>query len=301
MLPFDETEKERLDIMHTMIQTIRPRENRLIHAPFRELPPGRTGSQRSRVLDLGCGTGIWALDVAEKYPQTEVLGIDLNRMGPNSLLDNVDIRVPVDYESPWSLGQDSWDLIHLQMGLGSVSSWPSLFRKIFAHLRPGDGWFESVEIDYQPRCNDNSLPQDAKLNQWYYYVSEAYHSIGRKIAYDHEMKRPLEEAGFTEVTHVEYVLPLNSWVPEDQNRATHRAGNWYQIAMSAFPPENHLFGLEAMSLAPVTKVNNWPVDHVRRLCAEAMEEAIDPRVHAYNVLHITTARKPHSREERGRR
>jgi len=36
-----------------------------------------------------------------------------------------------DFESQWTFGKDSFDLIHLRVGIGSVSSWPSLFRKAF--------------------------------------------------------------------------------------------------------------------------------------------------------------------------
>lgn len=34
------------------------------------------GSEHRRVLDLGTGSGIWAVDFAQENPETEVVGID---------------------------------------------------------------------------------------------------------------------------------------------------------------------------------------------------------------------------------
>jgi len=47
---------------------------------------------------------------------------------------NLRFRVPRNYESPWLLGEDSWDLIHLRMACGSVTSWPEMYQKIFAYV-----------------------------------------------------------------------------------------------------------------------------------------------------------------------
>jgi SAM-dependent methyltransferase len=35
-----------------------------------------------RVLNAGCGTGIWAIDFAGEHPDAEVLGIDLSPIQP---------------------------------------------------------------------------------------------------------------------------------------------------------------------------------------------------------------------------
>lgn len=36
-----------------------------------------------RILDVGTGTGIWALDIAEQFPMAEVIGTDPSPIQPN--------------------------------------------------------------------------------------------------------------------------------------------------------------------------------------------------------------------------
>jgi hypothetical protein len=62
----------------------------------------------------------------------QVVGLDLTNIQPDKIPPNLRFRVPRDYEGYWSLGECSWDLIHIQMACGSVSSWSELYHKVFA-------------------------------------------------------------------------------------------------------------------------------------------------------------------------
>jgi SAM-dependent methyltransferase len=292
LLPCDETEKDRLDVMHTLFLTARSK--RLLNAPFQERPPSGPTGNRTRVLDLGCGTGIWLLAMAEKYNNTELLGIDLAGMGPESLIPNVELRFPCDYESPWSLGERSWDIIHLQMGLGSVANWSLLYHKVLSHLRPGVGWFEQVEIDFTPRCDDGTL-NDGALNIWYQHLVGATSAIGRSIAYDPLTGQKLKEIGFTDIREEQIIIPYNSWPADKKDRDV---GQWYRIALSESQELECCYGMEAMSLAPLSRIYQWPVDHVRRLVSDALQQVSNTNIHAYNRLHVWTARAPYLNEPR---
>jgi len=295
LLPHDDTERDRLDVMHTMFKTARDVPTRLLNAPSQALRrPAGGFDERPRVLDLGCGTGIWMLEMAQEFPTAEFVGVDMHYMGPSTLLDNVLIRAPWDYEGPWALGEGSWDLIHLQMGLGSISDWPGLYRKILRHLVPGQGWFESVEIDWQPRCDDGTL-LPGRLLQWWDYLRDVFGALGRSLEYNERTGDALHAAGFKDIQHVCYRLPTNGW---SHSPAEHRSGMWWNIVMSQGHESTGGYGLEAMSLAALTRHCHWPPDHARRLCNEALQEASDPSVHTYNNLHIWWARAPYPDEPR---
>lgn len=272
--PCDEQEQDRLDIFHKVITEARIGD-RLIYAPH---------SDDCRVLDLGCGTGIWAIDVANKYPKSFVVGVDLSPIQPKNIPKNCDFYAPWDFESPWNLGENYWDLIHMQMGAGSVTSWPSLYRRIFAHLRPG-AWFEQVEIDFEPRCEGRSLENTA-LSRWYQYLRQATEQTMRPIAHkSFETKQQLKEAGFVQIDHQIVGLPLNPWLQDEHEKTV---GRWYNLAISE--------SIETLSLAPFSRVFHWPVEQIRRLADEVKLEAFNKEIHAYNLLHIYQARKPLSAE-----
>lgn len=67
-LPNDESEQDRLDLQHAIFRYAN--DDKLFMAPL-----DRT--KIYDVLDVGCGTGKWAMDVADELPQASVLGFDL--------------------------------------------------------------------------------------------------------------------------------------------------------------------------------------------------------------------------------
>lgn len=295
-MPHDERERDRLDIMHTMIKVLRGQANKLTHSPTDALArrPASLAdyNDRPRVLDLGCGTGIWMLDMAKQYPDAQFVGVDIHNMGPPTLLPNISIRAPWDYETIWAMGEHSWDLIHLQMGLGSVGDWLGLYRKIIQHLIPGRGWFEQVEIDFEPRCDDGTLLPGRLIDWWKLFVKPVYEESKRPLHYDGQrIARELRAAGFVDIHSADFQLPLNGWSPNPTER---RAGMWWNIALSSGDETTSGLGLEAMSLAALCKYGggSWTPTQVRRLCNEALVQASDPNVHAYMSLHVWYARAP---------
>lgn len=71
-MPNDEAEQERMDMQHHIYLMIFSGE--LYRAPI----PRKVG----RVLDIGCGTGKWAIDFADMHPEADVVATDLSVIQP---------------------------------------------------------------------------------------------------------------------------------------------------------------------------------------------------------------------------
>lgn len=70
-MPNDESEQDRLDLSHRMFNiTI---GDKLYLAPI---------SKPTRILDVGTGTGIWAIEMGDDFPDAEILGTDLSPTQP---------------------------------------------------------------------------------------------------------------------------------------------------------------------------------------------------------------------------
>ena len=288
LYPCDEAEQDRLDVFHKLFEVARFQKLHYACIPERAKPlekqkPLVEPGEQVRVLDLGCGTGIWAIEMAKIYPNAYFLGIDLAAIQPQNRPINCDFHAPCDFEGLWALGEDSWDLINLRMGCGSVSSWPDLYRRVIAHLRPG-GSFEQIEIDFEPRCEPGDPPPQL-MKRWYSELKEATETVRRPIAYQKNTPDMLKAAGFVEIVHQIVGLPMNRW-PEVEHE--NKVGRWYNLALSE--------SLETLSLAPFSRCKGMSVEDIRKYAAEVKSEVFNKQIRSFNLIHIFTARKPYPHE-----
>lgn len=79
ILPDDEQEQDRLDIKYASIQLVF--SDKVTFAPV-ENP--------QQILDIGTGTGIWAIDAGEQFPSATVTATDLSPIQPTwYVLNNI--------------------------------------------------------------------------------------------------------------------------------------------------------------------------------------------------------------------
>ena len=98
----------------------------------------------AKVLDVGTGTGIWAIDMAATFPEAEVIGFDISPTQPSWVPPNCKFYID-DAQLEWTFGESSFDLVHIRALYGSISDWTELYRQAFRALHPG-GYLENLEF-----------------------------------------------------------------------------------------------------------------------------------------------------------
>ncbi|KAM5353564.1 hypothetical protein ACJ41O_000214 [Fusarium nematophilum] len=172
------------------------------------LCPAGKNKPMQRCLDAGTGTGVWAIDLADEHPETEVIGIDLSPIQPTFLPSNLSFQVD-DLEDQWTYSY-KFDLIFARMLVGSIGDWPKFFQQSFDALGPG-GWVECQDIAFPVECDDGTLDKDSPIDQWSSFMIEATNVFGRSAQSAKQYKQQMIDAGFVNVTEVIYKWPTNRW------------------------------------------------------------------------------------------
>jgi len=257
-LPNDAQEQDRLDFQHNFMLILL--EGRLQLAPIRENP--------QNVLDVGTGTGIWAIEFASRYPSASVIGTDLSPIQPWFVPPNCQFEID-DAEDEW-LYSEEFDFIHMRGMIACFSDPRSVIERAYNHCAPG-GYLEMQDGMFPLHCHDDSLEGTA-LDVWAKACVEAGAKIGRPWNNAPNYKRWMEELGFEEVNEKIFEIPTSTW---PRGKKAKELGIWFHA--------NMMDGLGASKVL-LTKAMAWTPERVELLLMDVRKDLKNTGVHAYMPL-----------------
>ena len=263
-LPNDEAEQTRLSIIHQAFLSLLDGQ----------LYMSRVPQDTKRILDIGTGTGEWAIAVSERFPAAEVVAIDITACQPTEVPPNIFFEVD-DATQEWTY-TEPFDFIHIRGLTGAFSDWEPIYSAVNTHLRPG-GSLEIADFGTIRLIQDVPDSYLTAFNEAYLSAAE---KAGITVGLEHMRKPVLENAGLSIVKSKVFEVPLGTWSPDPRKKV---AGKMALISA--------LEGLEAVSLRLLTRELAWKEEDVRNLCGKVQEELMRPGVRAVMPCQFVVARK----------
>lgn len=174
MTKFKTQEFQLINCSHHMLTMLL--DDKLFLAPIKTNP--------EKVLDVGTGTGIWAMydffswfpylfglqqwnnstfsiysDFADEYPSTTVIGTDLSPIQPSWVPPNLKFEVD-DAQLDWTYAEADFDFVHIRCLMGSIENWPRLFRQAYRWA-----WLSFLESCELYTNNPSSFANVLELHQ----------------------------------------------------------------------------------------------------------------------------------------
>jgi SAM-dependent methyltransferase len=270
VFPNDMPERERLQLQSDII--LKTFGGNLFFAPIQNTSP-------RRILDIATGTGEWAIQMGDRFPQAQVIATDLSPIQPGEVPPNVNFYVE-DSSEPWEYSHN-FDFIHTRVTAGCWESFKlEVADQAFANLDPG-GWFESHEYDADFSCDDDTLNPNGALMGWSHNMITAGTVVGRSLRIARYLKRDYEAAGFVDVQERIFKIPTNAWAKEERLKELGRMWEW-----------NYSRGISAFSYGLFNRAFDLTREQIELDLVEVRKELSDPKIHAYVCLHAVWGRKP---------
>ncbi|GJE88807.1 methyltransferase domain-containing protein [Phanerochaete sordida] len=270
-LPADEEELERLDQQHAMFREIMGKYPPPIFEVLADTP-----GQVKTVVDLGCGSGSWIVDVARDFPNCSCVAVDLIPMQiidipPNcrSEVDDINLGLQHFY--------GEFNVAHARLISTGIRDYKGLVDQISHVLKPG-GLIDLTEFDFRVYDFDKQpipITVDASpLARWFHLALRAVQMQGGEPdAANHLYGWTRDHGAFEDVQYREWWLQTSCWNPgqDDEARQKNRWGAAMREDILAF----------LKSGRPLLLGTGVPEQILNPLEEEAERELMEARVPTY--------------------
>jgi len=176
------------------------------------------------ILDIGTGSGIWAIETGEKFPSAEVIGVDRNAVLPRPTPSNVRFQQLDILADPLPFTAGSFDVVHVRLLLLHLPNPQAALERIASLVRPG-GWLlvEEVSMDGEVKGNANAVCSAIDL------LCKYWESNGQVLGIGSKLESWLQETGaFSQVNVHKVIAPAGNNPEAAADTKLGRLGSMYR-------------------------------------------------------------------------
>ncbi|KAG6069704.1 hypothetical protein E4U16_007478 [Claviceps sp. LM84 group G4] len=268
-LPNDDQQLETEELCHHCLTILL--DDQLFLAPLEK-------DKIHRVLDVGTGFGIWAIEFADQFPNASVVGTDLSPCQPQWVPPNLCFEID-DATLQWTWNDNHFQFIHMRYIVGGIQDWGALLKEAYKCCAPG-GWVESLEYEPELISDDESAELEPILASYGELFREASKKLNRPLFVKEILPRALGDAGFIDTRVVRHKIPIGPWAKDPKFAEVGR------VARETM--EHDLQGYTQM----LWKSTQKPEDEYQVWLANLRKAMRNPKVHSYMPVQVVYGRKP---------
>jgi len=210
-LPVDEQAQDEARLLHLVIAS-------LVGDMY--LPLLQDGS---RILDLACGSGTWAIDMGDKNPSCTVRGADIVPAFPEYVPPNVEFEID-DITLPPSY-LEKFDFVHGNDIQLAIFDWSNFLFNCQNHLLNPGGVLQISGLIPLPHIPGY---EEAMAHSFFWELRRASNRLGTPWDAPRHYKEMVEQAGFVNVQERIFHIPWSAWLANSDVAAMagHAFGEW---------------------------------------------------------------------------
>lgn len=196
LLPQDGQEVHRLDFQHYALRAA-------LGGDY--MAPLAAATTRT-ILDVGCGTGLWARERAREFPEAKITGIDIESHLPDMPLPPNFQFIQGNILAGLPFPDNAFDYTHQRLLVGAIPAqqWPLALQELTRVTRP-QGWVEVLESGM---IYLNAGPATRQFQSWWQAGEK---NLGFNLALMPHLDQMLKNAGLREIQAETLQLPLGKW------------------------------------------------------------------------------------------